>query len=1102
MKSRIYLFLITKVALFFMHTAIHAQPLSGVYTIGDGGDLSTITEAVDMLNNEGRGGPVTFIILEGTYEEQFTISSHDGMSADNPVVFQPQSGSAVKIAFGATTSGGNHIVTIHDASYITFRDIVFTALGNDFGTIVRLSGNSHSDISFLNNHFEGVHGATSQQQFAIIHSTAGLAVNTHIAGNTFVGGSNGIYMSQGSHGAVTVISDNILSGNAGNAIHLVKQSAPMVSGNTITHSGVFYAIYLSQSSYHLRVIKNKIDISGESRAGVYLTDNESLPSDRGLIANNFITVRHFSGGRSGIFLTNSQSHDIYHNSINVINPNSGSQALHLSGNSNEDILIFNNIFSNTGHSFQTNLPGGYAIRIDDPSAVTGMDYNNIYSTGNYIARWQTDDITDIDILRITGNQGRNANSVSVFPHYLSNTDLHTISPYMDGGGTALDRVTDDIDGEPRDGLAPDIGADEFTPDPLTTTPLAGSYTIGMGGDYSSFTEAAYDLLLKGMSSSVTFDVMPGIYNENFTLFEIPSIVETNGMTRSITFRSQTGNPEDVTLFYSAESDNDNYVVNLRSSKNIIFEKLKIVSNSSPTASHGRIFVIQGYSENLKFLNNVLTGTPVSNSSSPANAIIYSEPSLTDNTVISGNIITGGSYGIHMLGGFNVNPTRTIITDNSISLTPGGYMAIRLHRQIAPVISNNVITPGSYGMYLQDCGGGGRITKNKIDVNGLDFGIQLFRCTGGGDPEERILIANNFVTHRGGNNTAVAGIHITGSSEKLDVYYNSVNIISAHPSAAALWIGTADADASINVLNNIFVNTGGGYAYRVTQPTSVDLSDYNNIFTSGEIFAHWGDDTADIAGLQNASGKDLNSISADPLFISVNNLHAKAAALDGAATPITNITDDIDGEPRDPNFPDIGADEFIFGYNYPPVITSIPDTLVFVDSLYQYQVIAYDHDDDTLTYSLTIAPDFLTVNENTGKMEGMPSPNDVGEHPVELIIDDGNGNRTIQNFTLYVQISTDVEKYALQVPDKFELFQNYPNPFNPETVIRYGLPTPQYIRIEVFTITGQRVRVLTDEHKPAGMFEVLFDASTLGSGLYIYRINAGEFMQSKKMMLIK
>jgi hypothetical protein len=89
-----------------------------------------------------------------------------------------------------------------------------------------------------------------------------------------------------------------------------------------------------------------------------------------------------------------------------------------------------------------------------------------------------------------------------------------------------------------------------------------------------------------------------------------------------------------------------------------------------------------------------------------------------------------------------------------------------------------------------------------------------------------------------------------------------------------------------------------------------------------------------------------------------------------------------------------------------------------------------------------------------------------------------------------------------IPDKFELSANYPNPFNPSTTIGFDLPEAAKVRLAVYDMLGREVALLADEERPAGQHSVRFDAGRLSSGMYIYRLQAGSFTQTKKLMLLK
>ena len=85
---------------------------------------------------------------------------------------------------------------------------------------------------------------------------------------------------------------------------------------------------------------------------------------------------------------------------------------------------------------------------------------------------------------------------------------------------------------------------------------------------------------------------------------------------------------------------------------------------------------------------------------------------------------------------------------------------------------------------------------------------------------------------------------------------------------------------------------------------------------------------------------------------------------------------------------------------------------------------------------------------------------------------------------------------------YNLYQNYPNPFNPSTLISYQLPASAFVVLKVFDVLGREIETLVNEHQNAGKHSVQFNAAKLPCGVYFYKLEAGNYNNTKKLLLIK
>ena len=89
-----------------------------------------------------------------------------------------------------------------------------------------------------------------------------------------------------------------------------------------------------------------------------------------------------------------------------------------------------------------------------------------------------------------------------------------------------------------------------------------------------------------------------------------------------------------------------------------------------------------------------------------------------------------------------------------------------------------------------------------------------------------------------------------------------------------------------------------------------------------------------------------------------------------------------------------------------------------------------------------------------------------------------------------------------VPESYSLSQNYPNPFNPSTKLEFGISKFGFVSLKVYDVLGKEVKTLVNENRPAGIYRIEFDGSSLSSGIYFYTLKTDGFTETKRMMILK
>ena len=432
----------------------------------------------------------------------------------------------------------------------------------------------------------------------------------------------------------------------------------------------------------------------------------------------------------------------------------------------------------------------------------------------------------------------------------------------------------------------------------TYTGIEGLFTIGGNNpDFATISDAALALERGGARGATRFQIRSGTYNEQIAIGELPGAP----YSYPVVFESESGDSSDVIIRYTPTGSADNFVLKLDGADGLNFRNLTFETGSN---FYGIVIDIRGNADHNLFENNQLNGYP-NTATQPERSIVYSQGFRDQFNVFRQNHFGGGGYGFYMTSSSaNVEDREQgLIIEGNVFENQRGT-AIRLTGQGEPHIAGNHISTNSFGLFygidLNASGGAIHIEKNHISAPNGGYGIKFNFCSGSAN--RPALLANNVI-HIGGS-TVAYGLDLR-FSDFISLYYNSIHITgTATTSGRGINLSSCN---DIDAVNNIFANSGGGYAIYTSSLASFSRINHNNYYISGTSLGFGSGAQADLAAWQAATGQDANSLSVDPMFVAIDDLHIQQTLLNGAGTPLAGITTDIDGELRDAQRPDIGAD---------------------------------------------------------------------------------------------------------------------------------------------------------------------------------------------------
>jgi len=694
----------------------------------------------------------------------------------------------------------------------------------------------------------------------------------------------------------------------------------------------------------------------------------------------------------------------------------------------------------------------------------------------------------------------------------------------------------------------------------------GNPGTGPGGSDPGFLSIreAFDVLNEAtFTGNSTWYITSDIF-ESFTPVTGYGIgLAINPEPHTVTFKPYTGVQPVISLAYPVDGTSGPsgaMVIGVPGEGNIAWDSLRVTRNiifdgSNTAGGTTRDLTIQNLTTSHGNAFPVAIVGDVSNVVIKNCNIYYQAQSISTSNLFRGAV----QLRARLQGGINWTPTNITLENNHISANfPGvsqGAIGIVV-TSLAPspttysdgiVIKDNIIEGNQRAIALNwsgdtDIYGNEIILNQRISETTANQGIVATNVVTGSE----VNIYNNVISSvvsvsngAGAGNTAISiesngtyniynnmifgfslsatnptatlrGISVSSSTATANVYYNTIYMdnIADIGTGSVAYNGLYFSDGTNEVKNNIVYSAEAdfvSYCINRTGTAGTFVSDYNNFYpansTNGNV-GFWNTTAAQtLSAWQTASGQDANSVSKEVFFVSTTDLHLTGSSngdFDLAGTPIAGITGDIDGDTRHTQFPYMGCDEASIPL---PVELSSFSASVVSGNVHLKWTTATEVNNRGFEIERSSGDKFITI----GFVEGNGTTSETRSYSfVDKNLGKGVYSYRLKQYNFNGTFSySNVIEVDVTAPNSFALHQNYPNPFNPTTTIDFELASPVNVNLVIYNMLGEQVEVLiNNELREAGVHSIRFDASHLASGTYIYRLQAGNFVETKKMMLTK